>query len=209
MSQAKVPKPQFSFSLSTFASELFIGGMNPLLYIPSTTIFYPVVSKGYWSIPGTVVVGDALVTGLAGSGGAGGVTCIIDSGTSAVVAPMVDAAAFWDTVPGSTPYGGGYWSYEFVLPSSHLFLLTSPLSCASPPVAGFQFGSPSASPATYNSKTWTIATNDFNLGLVSTGSSRCVGAVIGVDFGMTSWIVRFLPSPRNLLIEAFRSVMCS
>lgn len=54
-------------------------------------------------------------------------------------------------------------------------------SCNNPPTAGFTFKGAT--------NQWTIQAADFNLGRVSSGSTRCVGAIVGADLGLTSWVV--------------------
>lgn len=77
MNQAQVTASQFSFKLSMTASELFLGGLNSAQYIAGSTVWYPVVQKGYWMIKGNAMVGTTTVLG--------GLSCIIDTGTSVVV----------------------------------------------------------------------------------------------------------------------------
>lgn len=84
---------------------------------------------------------------------------------SVIVAPTADAETFWASVPNSAVYGSGYYSYE----------------CASPPTVAFSFGS--------SSDQWALSSDSFNLGKVSKGSERCVGAVVGADIGLNAWIL--------------------
>lgn len=70
-------------------------------------------------------------------------------------------------------------------PSSQLSL-TFIHSCASPPVISFSFGG--------STRKWVVRPVDLNLGTVSQGSPRCVGAIVGQDVGVNAWILgdRFL-----------------
>ncbi|KAH8914486.1 acid protease [Atractiella rhizophila] len=95
------------------------------------------------------------------------INAIIDTGTSIIVAPPSDATTFWDQVTGSAQYGNsGYYTFP----------------CATNPTLGFTFD---------DGKEWVVDTKYFNLGRVSMGSSRCVGALVGLDVGLgdASWIL--------------------
>lgn len=75
--------------------------------------WYDVVSQSYWVITASVNIN--------GKGLKGGKTfkAIIDSGTTIIVAPVKEARAFWNSVPGARPFNDD--------PSYHTF------PCASPP----------------------------------------------------------------------------
>ena len=82
-------------------------------------------------------------------------------------APTAAAKQFWAAVPNSATYGsGGYWTYP----------------CASPPTISFSFGGAFA-------EQWAVSSSALNLGRVSSGSDRCVGAVVGADIGINAWIL--------------------
>lgn len=74
-----VAKSQFSFKLGASGPELFLGGMNPSLYVSGTTSWYPVTSQAYWTISATANVAGTPVSAL------GSFNAIIDTGTSVVV----------------------------------------------------------------------------------------------------------------------------
>lgn len=154
-----VAKSQFSFKLGASGPELFLGGMNPSLYVSGTTSWYPVTSQAYWTISATANVAGTPVSAL------GSFNAIIDTGTSVVVAPTASAATFWGAVPGSAVYGSGYYTYP----------------CATPPSLSFSFGS--------GSDQWVISGDTLNLGKVSSGSSRCVGSIVGADLGLKAWVI--------------------
>lgn len=63
-------------------------------------------------------------------------------------------------------YGSGYYTYP----------------CASAPDISFSFGS------TFGEQ-WAISPESLNLGKVSSGSDRCVGAIVGADIGINAWIL--------------------
>jgi hypothetical protein len=99
VSEGKVAAPQFSFKLgATGSSELFLGGMNPSLYVSGSTVWSPVTSQSYWTIAGKANIGSTT--------GAATFSAIIDSGTTLIVAPTAAAQAFWAKVPGAAPYSG-------------------------------------------------------------------------------------------------------
>lgn len=104
-------------------------------------------------IPGSVYVNGEKVQYRRGP------NCVIDTGTTVIIAPPKDAEAFWAQVPGSAPYppAPAYYTYP----------------CASPPEVAFSFGS--------SSTAWSISPSDMNLGRVSAGSDTCVGALVGQD----------------------------
>jgi len=108
-----------------------------------------------------VIAGNAYV----GSTLAKSFNAIIDSGTTVVVAPTAEAKAFWAKVPNSGVYGGGYYTFP----------------CATDPSISFAFGS--------GGTKLSMSLASLNLGMVSSGSSRCVGAVVGADIGINGWIV--------------------
>lgn len=81
------------------------------------------------------------------------------AGTTAVIAPPKDAKAFWSKVPGAGAHGNGYYTFP----------------CADAPEVSFKFGGHS----------WTMSPESLNMGAVSAGSSRCVGAIVGQDVGMS------------------------
>lgn len=156
MAENAVASPVFSFKLAPTGSELYLGGLNPNMYVAGSTQWAPVTSQSYWVVAGVTSIGTKQVNSF---------NAIIDSGTSLIVAPTAGAKAFWAAVPGATAYGGGYYAYD----------------CASPPAVSMSFGGAS--------KQWVINQTAFNLGRVSSGSSRCVGAIVGADLGLNAWIV--------------------
>ncbi|GAA5976063.1 hypothetical protein JCM11641_003272 [Rhodosporidiobolus odoratus] len=161
VSQSKVAASQFSFLLAESGSELFLGGMNAKLYEAASTHWYPVVSQSYWLLATQANVGDDVVSTL------GTFNSIIDTGTSVIVAPTAAAATFWASVPNSGVYGGNYYTFL----------------CADAPTISFSFG-------TSFGEKWAISGESLNLGRVSSGSDRCVGAIVGADIGLGStWIL--------------------
>ncbi|KAJ7160965.1 acid protease [Mycena filopes] len=88
-----------------------------------------------------------------------GMEAIIDSGTTIMYGPPKLVAAIYARVPGAKVWdaANGYYSFP----------------CASPPQISFAWGG----------RAWAVSAQNINLGLTATGSSRCVGALAGKDFG--------------------------
>ncbi|KWU43253.1 aspartic protease [Rhodotorula sp. JG-1b] len=161
VSQGRVAKSQFSTYLASSGSELFLGGMNSAHFAAGSTHWYPVISQGYWTLAAKAAVNNKVVSSL------GTFSALVDTGTSVIVAPTAAAKQFWAAVPNSATYGsGGYWTYP----------------CASPPTISFSFGGAFA-------EQWAVSSSALNLGRVSSGSDRCVGAVVGADIGINAWIL--------------------
>lgn len=153
---------QFSFKISTGASELYLGGMNGNLYQSGSTSWYALSAQNYWLINAGAYLNGTVIS----SAGLDSFGAIIDTGTSVIVAPTSEAKAFWAAVPNSGSYGSGFYTFD----------------CANPPVVSFAFDES-------GNEQWAVSPESFNLGTVSSGSSRCVGAVIGADTGVSSWIL--------------------
>lgn len=111
-------------------------------------------------IPGSVYVNGVKVQYRRGP------NCVIDTGTTIIIAPPRDAEAFWSQVPGSARYdpAPAYWTYP----------------CDTPPDVAFSFGS--------SSSMWSVSAADMNLGRVAAGSETCVGALVGQDCACSSII---------------------
>ncbi|SCV67844.1 BQ2448_5455 [Microbotryum intermedium] len=91
---------------------------------------------------------------------------ILDSGTSLIVAPLDGAKKFWAKVSGSKKYDSQSWTYP----------------CKNAPKVGFVLGG--------TGRQWMVPTSNFNLGHVNGDTTRCLGAVVGMDLGLGSaWIL--------------------
>ncbi|KAF9221252.1 Asp-domain-containing protein [Gyrodon lividus] len=90
----------------------------------------------------------------------------IDTGTTLVVGPLSDVATLYKAIGGtdaSNTIGEGYYTFP----------------CDSVPNVSLTFGGTS----------FPISPETFNLGTVSSGSSDCVGGIVGQDTGPSLWIV--------------------
>ncbi|KAH8920997.1 acid protease [Atractiella rhizophila] len=160
--QGRIQRSQFSFRLAQDeTSELFIGGANSALY-KGDVEFHPVQDRAFYNLSSLAHLnGNPLAY----------INAIIDTGTSIIVAPPSDATTFWDQVTGSAQYGNsGYYTFP----------------CATNPTQSdleLKLNLPFVE--------WVVDTKYFNLGRVSMGSSRCVGALVGLDVGLgdASWIL--------------------
>lgn len=180
MTQGAVSSGQFSFYLAASNSELYLGGKNSALFRQGTTVSYPVTSQSYWLLGARANVGSNSIDSL------GTFQAIIDTGTSVIVvssgrrlrlaehladlahpsqAPTADVSKFWAAVPNSGVYGAGYYTFP----------------CAAAPSISFSFGS--------TNEKWEVSPESLNLGKVSSGSDRCVGAIVGADIGVNAWIL--------------------
>ncbi|KAI0663088.1 protease [Cubamyces menziesii] len=100
---------------------------------------------------------NALVNGKSA---ASGFQTIIDSGTTIMYGPPDAAKKVYAAVKGSQVYDADNGFYSF--------------PCATPPILAFTWGG----------KSWDISPDNFNLGETQSGSGRCVGALVGKDFGL-------------------------
>jgi len=89
-----------------------------------------------------------------------GIDAIIDSGTTLAYGPPADVKKLYAKVAGSKVYDSSQGLYSF--------------PCDSPPEISFSWGG----------KTWTISSDNINLGTTESGSSDCVSALGGQDLGL-------------------------
>lgn len=157
VAQGKTTSSVFAFKLAPSGSQLTIGGVNRNLY-QGGFAYAPVTQAGYWQVNmDGVNVNNGQVLSETDS--------IIDSGTTLIVATRNDADRFYSSVPGaqdaSNTIGDGYYTFP----------------CNSAPSVSLTFGGVS----------FPISASAFNLGQVSSGSSQCVGGIVGSDEDF--WIV--------------------
>ncbi|KAG8952195.1 Type I transmembrane sorting receptor [Tulasnella sp. 424] len=148
----------FSFYLArgnNTGSELCIGCTDSSKYTGDVA-YYPLEASAtngtqtHWSIAadGITVNGQNATQGL---------SCIMDTGTTAIWVPLAHAQALYASIPGATPAPGqpnGYYAF--------------PCNQTIPEVAFVLGGKPFA-----------IDARDFNAGPVTEGSDLCMGAIFG------------------------------
>ncbi|KAF9227375.1 acid protease [Gyrodon lividus] len=153
ISQGFVQAPLFSVYLTRGqiqGSEICFGCIDTSKTSEETVQWVPVVSKTYWTVGmGGVSVNGSLVS-------TGGLTGIIDTGTSFIYVPESTADGVYALIPGSAPapgYGDGYYYYP----------------CDSQVQISFVF----------NNQKFALDARDFNLGVSYGDPSTCIGAIIG------------------------------
>ncbi|KAH8923790.1 acid protease [Atractiella rhizophila] len=161
VSQGKVSTGSFGFRLATSGSELYLGGADTAKYSGSIS-YTPLTSASYWATSGSALVNGATAVST---------TMIIDTGTTLIVGATATVKTFWSKVSGSkacttATCGSGSTGY-------YLF------PCNSAPTVSFSF----------SGKAWAMSADTFSLGQVSSGSSSCVGSIVGEDLGLNAWIV--------------------
>lgn len=163
MAQGKVAVNEFSFFLGRStsgngdSSELTIGGRNPAHFTGELSLL-PVVNYTHWSVDmdGLVVNGN-LVSGTKA-------VATLDTGTSFIVGPKDQAAAFWAQIPGSKGHVGKHHPFVFY-----------EFPCDSSFTAAFRLGG----------KDFDISPKDYVIRKLS--KKNCLGMIGGGDF--PTWIV--------------------
>lgn len=180
-SAGALPQAVFGFALSSQPgqSELTIGGTNTALYQVSTIEYVNVSMEAYWQLPlagltrpGLNNTPDVVVvdeTSYAQS--------IIDTGTAMIITSDSNAQAFYANVTGAAQIGGGLWSGMFILCCGigcvpHFLLVPCGIVGSLAPTL------------IYGSRNFTVSASTFNLGLVSQGSTNCIGGIAGGGSGM-------------------------
>lgn len=106
-----------------------------------------------------------------GKAAVSGLSIIVDSGTTLIVGDSANVKKFYKSIKGSadasSTVGSGFYTFP----------------CSSAPTVT----------ATFNGVSYTISKENFSLGPVSTGSSKCVGAVVSGNEGF--WIMGYVLSP--------------
>lgn len=93
-----VPNNQFTFTLKTSGSELYLGGVDS-----SSTFYYtPVTTQGFWQVTGNVISSGKTILSSLG--------LIIDTGTTLIVGPSTSVAKLFAAIPGAraSSIGNGY-----------------------------------------------------------------------------------------------------
>ncbi|GAA5830578.1 hypothetical protein JCM11251_002519 [Rhodosporidiobolus azoricus] len=159
VTQGKTSSPQFSFKLASTS----VGTSELFLggMNPSSYVSGTTEWAPVLAQAYWTVAGQAQVNG-ASVGGT--FNAIIDTGTTLIVAPTSFASTFWAAVPNSQAYSsGGFYTFP----------------CTAAPSVSFTFGG--------STTRWPLSA--FNLGRVSSGSTRCVGSLVGQDIGINGVIV--------------------
>ncbi|CAD6572670.1 MAG: hypothetical protein TREMPRED_000600 [Tremellales sp. Tagirdzhanova-0007] len=158
ISNKAVAAPYFGVHLArrqASGSQLCIGCYDSSKFTGSIN-WVPVVSQSYWSVS---------MTGMSANGNkqnalSSSLIGAIDTGTTLIYVPSSVADSFYAQIPGSSQadqFGQGF--YQFPCRTSYAVTIS------------------------FNSKVFTIAAADFNLGRTSSGSSMCVGGVLAVGDG--------------------------
>ncbi|ORY91629.1 aspartic peptidase domain-containing protein [Leucosporidium creatinivorum] len=156
--QGVVSQNVFSFNLGKEdAGELYLGGSDAARYTGDIT-YTPVTQQGYW-----MVKGSAYVNHNASNTDA---NFIMDTGTTLIIAPPTEAAAFFKQVPTARKWGSsGYYMYR----------------CNRSWSASFSFDG--------SDKQFTVSSEFMNLGLISEGSLWCVAGLAAQNIGVDAWIL--------------------
>lgn len=172
ISQGHISSPVFSLGLKAPSPELYLGGTNPEKYSGDFTCT-PVTQQGYWLVDGAAhPQPDSSQGQYSGA-------MIIDSGTTLLLGDSQNVQTFYAQIPGAKSCdacGTGFYT----------------VPCNAVPTPGF----------TFQGTTFTIPTEDFNLGQSSPGSADCVGALAASNeaIGTTGWIVG-LPLLKNVYAQ--------
>ncbi|EDR12034.1 aspartic peptidase A1 [Laccaria bicolor S238N-H82] len=165
---SQLAAPEMAFYLTRFQDDVnakdeepggvfTLGGTNSTLYTGDIEFLNMTLIFGtptFWllTMPAITVQGRSVqIT----TGNAAPV--VIDTGTTVIGGPTADVNAIWAAVPGSAPFV----SYPgfFTFPCSTSLQVT----------------------LSFGGKAWPISEADMNLGQISNGSTRCVGAIIDLN----------------------------
>lgn len=170
MAQKSVAAQQFSFNLGAAGPKLLVGGTDASAFSGALE-WHNLVSKSYWVVSAKAKVGSTVASG--------NFNAIIDTGTTVIVAPTKDAAAFWKKVSGAKAYGGGFYSYP----------CSSKPSVSPPPLRDLQVLALTPDDQVsfnFGGSDWTLSDDTLNLG--GTGkSNQCLGAIMCVSVVRVSW----------------------
>lgn len=151
VNQKQVTEPMFAFKITSGDSELYLGGVNKAKFSGSVTKVN-VTQVGFWQVNmDSVNVGEDSVIT--------NIDSVIDTGTTLIVGDPTSVKDFYAAIPGSADASNTVGDGFFTFP------------CNSAPDVSLSFGG----------KSFSIASNLFNLGLVSANSTDCVGGIAGMD----------------------------
>ncbi|KDQ50162.1 hypothetical protein JAAARDRAFT_186508 [Jaapia argillacea MUCL 33604] len=158
-SQNQASSPIFAFKLADSGSELYVGGTNSRLYSGSIT-YTPVTQQAYWQV-------NMENVSVNGKKPVGQISAVIDTGTTLVLGDKVNVRALYAAIPrskdASATFGEGFYT----------------VPCDAVPTVSL----------TFSGKSFAISPRTFNLGRAASGSSDCVGGIVGSDIGQRFWIV--------------------
>jgi cathepsin D len=148
-----------------------LGGTNSTLFTGDIEFLrMPSGTPTFWLLPMSAITVQGQSVQIATGNSA---LAAIDTGTTLIGGPTVDVNAIWAAVPGSAPIVNqqGFFSFP----------------CSTTVQVTLSFGG----------KAWPISTTDMNLGQISRGSSRCLGAIFDLSLGSNipsgsgnpSWVV--------------------
>ncbi|KAF8841399.1 acid protease [Paxillus ammoniavirescens] len=150
---------------SVFAFKLAASGSELFIGGTNTALYTgefsytDVTQEGYWEVNMDSVEGNGQTV-------LSNVDSIIDTGTTLIVGLPSDVSTLYQAIGGidaSTTVGAGFYTFP----------------CDSFPSISLTFGGTS----------FPISADTLNLGSVSSGSSDCVGGIVGQDIGASFWIV--------------------
>ncbi|KAF9224269.1 acid protease [Gyrodon lividus] len=104
VTQGQTDEPIFAFRLAAPRPELYLGGVNPDMYIGDFTYVH-VIQPGYWQINADNVVGNGQIVLI-------NIACDIDTGTDLIHGHPAHVAALYDTIGGAlTPTDERFYSF--------------------------------------------------------------------------------------------------
>ncbi|GAA6041674.1 hypothetical protein JCM8097_003078 [Rhodosporidiobolus ruineniae] len=159
VAQGKLSSPMFSFKLSSTS----VGPSE--LFLGGMNPQYYVAGTTQWT-PVTYQAYWSVNAQVQVNGNAVSTpltSFIVDTGTTVNVAPTSWAAAFYANVPGAAAWQNGYYT----------------VPCNAVPTISFTFAG--------TTTRWPIS--QFNLGRTGSGSSLCVGSIVGQDIGINGVIL--------------------
>ncbi|KAK4055701.1 hypothetical protein OIV83_000247 [Microbotryomycetes sp. JL201] len=168
--QQSVKDNVFAFRLGDRdEGELYLGGVNHDLYEGSIE-YTDVTVPAYWMVQGATHLTVPETNNTSNSTSTTFTTnkdqiFVIDTGTSLILAPTIEAERFYAQVPSAKPFRNGYYQ----------------VWCNQTWTAEFSFGS--------SSRTFAVDSKYMNLGLTETGSEWCVPALAAQDVKIGAWVL--------------------
>ncbi|KAH8921407.1 acid protease [Atractiella rhizophila] len=173
IAQKSVKTKQFSFALKHTGSELYIGGTNKNLYTGAIH-WTDVVEESYWVIKHKIKVANKVVFR----------NVRFDS-FSTFALSFVDWATSYRGFGNDSRHCPSCVRHQDLQPACTASTCGSGSDgfyiypCASKPKVSVSAGG----------TTWAISNDNFNLGVLQTGSTYCVGGIVGQDVGLNAVIL--------------------